>query len=220
MYTRDMYYYDINKIIYSRYYGALNDKQHGCGIITESDFLCSKEEISSSILSGLGRDDDSFLQVLLYADSLAAPPYGTGGAEVLRELFGYNQEEQTLEIIQEIGLSEEIIVEMQNAASSHITTEMGIVRALRVILANSHGVTEEMEQVISLDIIRRSTTAKIGVAKDLYMELNSPVLNPKQLADIEKQKSDMLRAVTVLEESGFKGDIVKHVLGMKECNLN
>lgn len=39
MYTRDMYYDDINRIMYSRYYSALNEKQHGCGIITESSVL-------------------------------------------------------------------------------------------------------------------------------------------------------------------------------------
>ena len=219
MYTRDMYYNDINRIMYSRYYSALNEKQHGCGIITESDFLDSKEIIASSILGGLGRDDNSYLKVLLYADSLAVPPYGTGGAEVFREQFGYNQEEQTLKIIQELGLSEEVISEMQNAASSYVTTEMGIVRALRAILANSQGMTEEMEQVISLDMTRRSTTTKIGIAKDLYLELNSPTLSPKQQADIEKQKIDMQRAITALRERGFQGDIIKHILGKKESSL-
>jgi len=205
--------------MYSRYYSALKEKQHGCGIITESDFLDSKEIIASSILSGLGRDDNSYLKVLLYADSLAVPPYGTGGAEVFREQFGYNKEEHTLKIIQELGLSEEVISEMQNTASSYVTTETGIVRALRAILANSQGMTEEMEQVISLDMTRRSTTTKIGIAKDLYWELNSPTLSPKQQADIEKQKIDMQRAITALRERGFQGDIIKHILGKKESSL-
>jgi len=59
----------------------------------------------------------------------------------------------------------------------------------------------------------------IGIAKDLYLELNSLTLSPKQQADIEKQKIDMQRAITALRERGFQGDIVKHILDKKESSL-
>lgn len=219
-YTNEMYYQDMNKIMYSPYFRAMASRQHSVGTITQDSLLWSKKRMAEKIYENLGGKGTNYLEVLLYASALATPPFGHGGAEVLKEKYGYDKNSYTLKIAKQLGLDDEAIADLDKT-SSQGSIQGGVVQALDVLLDKRVGVTPEMEKEIIEDITA-TTKKRVSVSRELYDRLTVFTPSALQVAAIAGQKEAMERAIKCLEEQDipeFQEEPILYILKQKETRM-
>jgi hypothetical protein len=215
-YTRELYQQDIGKIMYSSYYRALPGKQHGDGTISEYDFLQFKNRIAQKIYKHLGGGCTEYLQVLLYLNSLATTPYGFGGANVLKEKFGYDKDAETLKIAQNLGLSEVLISDLTTLPQEVHSAESGIVRVVEILTRNMLSFSLEKADEIASDVNAHSTPERMGCSDELFESSKAIPHDEALLAKISKQENDMKEAILLAQKQGVTGDLVSYLLGISD----
>lgn len=212
-YTDKMRWEDQSKILYSPYYAALADKQHGSGIMTEKEFLQRKTDIAKEMFAVIGGKDPLFLEILFTADSLAATPYGFGGRNVLREAYQYDKNDIARKIAREIQLSDILIGSL--LPSETRTLEAILLDTLNAVLENIDVPKQEMKK----ELLECASAGKI--ARDKFLRFVEDPRPAEKAAKIAKQESDMRFVIGVLERDGVPGggDPLMFLLGNKERNF-
>jgi len=222
MYTQESYFSDVNKIMYSLYYRALTQQQHGDGTNSAADFLHSKDRIAAAVLKSFGVEDAPYMEVLLKLDASASAPFGTGGTELLTEKYGYNKADYIVKIANELELSDKVVSAFDERDNG--SAERGVLKAINMVLERSNGPTIEREQEIASDIIANSErtprgSIRISISQAIFDRCNSVTLSAASLDKIAQQKEDMDKAIKYLQSKDIKGDLVLYLLGSKETDL-
>ena len=187
------------------------------GTITQDSLLWAKKRMAEKIYENLGGQNPIYLEVLLYASALATPPFGQGGAEVLKEKFGFDKDDYTLKIAKEIGLSERIIDDLDKT-HPRSTKDSGIVQALDVLLDKRVGTTPELEREIVEDI-KAMSDDYVCVSNELLDRLTEFKPNALQGAKVAGQREAMELVTNILSTEDVKCDLVLTVLQMKETQI-
>jgi hypothetical protein len=188
-YSLQLLWEDHNKILYSKYYGALSDKQHATGKLSQKDFLTDKINLAHEMVVLICNDDSSFLDMLFTADYLSEAPFGIGGRRVLEEIYQYDKNAATLNIAREIQLSEHAIESLDNRTSPDKSAEVCLLQFMRV-LDKLDVLTPELRQEL-LD------SAEQGyVTKELMNRLENPPITPEQEEIIKRQEACMRYAIS------------------------
>ena len=222
MYTQETYFSDVNKIMYSLYYRALTQQQHGDGTNSAASFLYAKERIANSVLKNFGIVNSPYMEVLLKLDALPAAPFGTGGTELLTEKYGYNKTDYIVKIANELKLSDDVVSAFDDRESGSL--QRNVLKAVNAVLEKSNGPTSESEQAIISDISTNSLrtprgSINVGVSRKLLEDCTSITPSASSLKKIAGQKEDMAEAIEKAKSKGFKGDMVLYLLGSKETDL-
>jgi len=202
---------EMGLIMYSRYYGAMSDKQHGDGSFMEKGFLQSKIDCGVKLLNHYGGDNIELLKLLLTVDSLASTPFGIGGKNVLTEKYGYNKKSVTQKIINEVGLSPFVIACFESdefvCFESHVLQLLCQKLPIDKINYISKQFTDDL-----LDALINKSSKINGTINDLI------VFNDERMARISEQEEDMLYVINILERNGVPGggDPLMYLLGTKE----
>jgi len=214
-YTDKDAWVDNSKILYSQYYRALSDKQHGSGEMTVKDFLNEKISFAEELAKMICRNDDvytGYLKVLLTAGSLASAPYGFGGRAVLEEVFQYDKNKITLEIAKELQLSEKLTQSLDKDSTVGPFMEECILLNFDRILVNTDCLTPSIKQEIF------DTVPLGGIPDELIQKLIETPFSPEHIDRIEKQKSQMRHVIDKLKEQNAPNikDHLKYILSTKE----
>lgn len=203
---------DMNKVLYSPYYGALSGKQHGTGIMTAKNFLSDKIALAEQMFEMLGGKDPAILRLLLTADSLSASPYGFGGKDVLQGAYNFDQNQTTLKIAKELQLSDIIIESLDRSPTAKKSLETTIVESLGEPLANVDIITPEIKQEYLQHVANRK------MPRDFIERLKNQPVSQEQASRIAMQESHMRHAISKLNEQQRKNPL-KYLLGTKEMDF-
>ena len=190
---------DMQKIFFGGrwYLRTLMSKQHGIGISSVHNILQSKKRIGKAVLKSLGIHQTNYLDLLLTIDALASPPFGEGGEKALKEAYGYDRQACRVSIIKELNLSSEVLADFEGTRT--LTTEMGIVKLLDMLLAKCSGLIADHEKEIIDDITKNSKIDKVRMTKKLYAIYSNPNRNILDAIAVAKQEESMKHAIEVLE---------------------
>jgi hypothetical protein len=190
-YSEQLLWEDHNKILYSKYYGALSDKQHATGKLSQKDFLTDKLNLAREMLVLIrNRDvDHSFLDMIFTADCLAEAPFGIGGRRVLEEIYQYDKNAATLNIAREIQLSDNAIECLDNRTSIDFCLEVRLLYLLR-FLDKLDVLTPELRQEL-LDSAEQGYVTKV-----LMNRLENPSIAPESEEIIKRQEACMRHAIS------------------------
>jgi hypothetical protein len=225
-YMQEKYFKDINKILYSKEYAALKDKQHGIGIVSEIGFLRSKEQLAKKIFEGVGGkegDNSKILKLFLYAENLAAAPFGQGGTEVLEKEYGYNKRKATIEIINKIGLSPDVISRLNYNSGMDIHTIQGqIVYTINDLTDKMQVLTPEIMDEITEDVLAQYAARDyIACSNKIYEKLvGSRTLSNEEANKVEEQKTMAMQAISNGRQRGIKeAEMLPYLLTKSEDDL-
>ena len=215
-YSDQMLWEDMSRILYSRYYGALSDKQHGSGKISEQDFVQSKIKFGGEILSGLGYNSE-FLKLIFTVDSLAAAPYGIGGQNVLTDKYGYDKKKIIKKIIKEINLSDMVedafkIIDTDSGQPTAVYTETRLLMIFNILPLEK---MDFFPKQLAEELCNYFEKKECEIDKAIK-EMLAP--NADREERISGQEEDMRYVIEVLERDGVPGggDPLMYLLGTKE----
>jgi len=212
-YTDEIRYQDINKVLYSPYYGALADKQHGTGIMTKKDFLADKIALAEQMFAILGGKDPEFLKLLFTADALASAPFGFGGEKVLRENYQYDKNQITQKIAQKLQLSETLIKSLdRNSVNGDTSLEVILLHKLSDSVENLDSITPEIKE----QFLACARSGKI--TKEFIQQLRNQTPPPEREEKVTAQEASMRYVLSKMTEQQ-KENPLKHLLRIKESDF-
>jgi len=199
-------------IMCSRYYGALSDKQHASGITTAKDFLFATIEIAKEMFVILGGSDSIYLELVLNANSLSAPPYGIGGRNVLQRVYQYDENEVILKIADELQLSDKIKARLRIKPSDDRSLEESIMQGLRELLATVDIITPDLKNVLI------NGSKRTYITEEETEKIKNHPFSPEQSMRIAEQEVNMKYVIETIERDGVPGggDPLMYILGTKE----